>query len=207
MGLAGIEPATSALSVLRSNRLSYSPRRPGWRTFEATPRLLAAPPRERGLRLIRWPASVATNARERVGPGPVDGQVRAVRPEPLRVLGGQRRPVGDRPRWDTGRRRWRGRRCSGPARAGRRARSRRPPGTRPPRIAIMLSKSVSVIGPLVPSADDDVRAELTARLHASAGSISPSDHCRLTEAFTLMPGIDRLRAGPGSRASPSRRWP
>ena len=25
MGLAGIEPATSALSVLRSNRLSYSP--------------------------------------------------------------------------------------------------------------------------------------------------------------------------------------
>ena len=32
----------------------------------------------------------------------------------------------------------------------------------PPRIAIMLSKSVSVIGPLVPSADDDVRAELAA---------------------------------------------
>jgi hypothetical protein len=27
VGLAGIEPATSALSVLRSNRLSYSPRR------------------------------------------------------------------------------------------------------------------------------------------------------------------------------------
>lgn len=25
VGLAGIEPATSALSVLRSNRLSYSP--------------------------------------------------------------------------------------------------------------------------------------------------------------------------------------
>ena len=30
VGLAGIEPATSALSVLRSNRLSYSPQKAGW---------------------------------------------------------------------------------------------------------------------------------------------------------------------------------
>src|SRR5437588_11608781 len=38
VGLAGIEPATSALSVLRSNRLSYSPER-----IDVTRPLAAAP--------------------------------------------------------------------------------------------------------------------------------------------------------------------
>ncbi len=44
VGLAGIEPATSALSVLRSNRLSYSPRA-GWGTLHDPPK----PPSAEGL--------------------------------------------------------------------------------------------------------------------------------------------------------------
>ena len=70
VGLAGIEPATSALSVLRSNRLSYSPRSPVWRTYEATPR----PPATGQPGLIRskesWrPATPVHRLRARRSPG------------------------------------------------------------------------------------------------------------------------------------------
>ena len=53
----------------------------------------------------------------------------------------------------------------------------------------MSSKSVSVIGPLVPSPTITSPPSWPSSFKVWRMD-SPSDHCRLTAAFTLMPGMD-----------------
>jgi hypothetical protein len=106
VGLARIELATSALSVLRSNRLSYSPR--CVMAPEGRSRLHHGPPHPANLvlHLIHWPTCGSPAPRVR-------------RPRARRCRGGcrPRRTIADsaRPAWPsqpprrggTGRRRWR----------------------------------------------------------------------------------------------------
>ena len=148
MGLVRIELTTSALSVLRSNRLSYSPRRPGWRTFEATPTPFS--PCHTAAWLIRWPASTpptmrARRPRDRRSPGGC---------HPRRTTAGSGPPAWPsrrRRRWGTGLAPLASTALLGSCHGRSTCTLTKTTRDAPPRIAIMLSKSVSVMGPFVPS--------------------------------------------------------
>ena len=170
VGLARIELPTSALSVLRSNRLSYSPGRPVPRTFEATPPSPGSPPR-RACRFTRSRASSPPTVR---GPRRPDRRWRGgCRRSRTTVLGGQRRPVGHDRRWDTGSHRWPAPRCWGPATARSTCTftKTRPRGARL-RIGHHACRNPDpMMGPFVPNPTMTSPAELAARLERTAGSL------------------------------------